>query len=392
MAVAYTNNASTTLSATITNSATSLSVTSGHGVKFPSTATGDHFYITLTNGASDVEIMKVTARSTDTFTVVRAQDGTTAQGWAAGDKIELRVIKAMLDDLKGERQPIDADLTAIAALSGTSGLLKKTAADTWSLDTNTYVVSGGALGTPSSGTLTNATGLPLSTGVTGTLGVSNGGTGTSVFTTNALPYYTGSALSTSGLYWASSKLGVNTDSPAFMVDVKADFNTDQLRVYGAYADPGVTWGYRSGGTVYNKFRISYDYTNTGFYVYDITNSATRLYINSSGDVGLGTTSPSAKLDVVGTIKYRGNPSVISTNTNASTSVTYVLTASLTLTLPASPTAGDWVGVVNRSNTITPVVARNGSNIMGAADDLTIDDTSAALTLMYADATRGWVLI
>jgi len=36
------------------------------------------------------------------------------------------------------KQPLDADLTAIAALAGTSGFLKKTAADTWSLDTSSY--------------------------------------------------------------------------------------------------------------------------------------------------------------------------------------------------------------------------------------------------------------
>lgn len=44
-------------------------------------------------------------------------------------------------------QPLDGDLTAIAGISATSGLLKKTAADTWSLDTNTYLTTSDASST-----------------------------------------------------------------------------------------------------------------------------------------------------------------------------------------------------------------------------------------------------
>ena len=53
----------------------------------------------------------------------------------------------------GDAQPIDADLTAIAALAGTSGLLKKTAADTWTLDTTEY----GYLGVPQNSSSANYT-------------------------------------------------------------------------------------------------------------------------------------------------------------------------------------------------------------------------------------------
>jgi hypothetical protein len=83
--------------------------------------------------------------------------------------------------------------------------------------------------------------------------------------------------------------------------------------------------------------------------------------------------------------------VISTNTTAVASYTYVLTASLTLTLPATPTVGDYVTVTNSSGTITATIARNGSNIQSLAENMTIDVIDAAFRLVYADATRGWVV-
>ena len=84
--------------------------------------------------------------------------------------------------------------------------------------------------------------------------------------------------------------------------------------------------------------------------------------------------------------------VIGSDTTAVAGRNYVLTASLTLTLPATPAAGDRVGVQNSSGTTTAVVARNSSNIMSLAEDMTVNLLNVGITLMYADATRGWVLV
>jgi hypothetical protein len=70
----------------------------------------------------------------------------------------------------------------------------------------------------------------------------------------------------------------------------------------------------------------------------------------------------------------------------------VLTASLTLTLPSSPSAGDSIKISNRSGTTTCVLGRNGNNIMGSASDLTLNTASASFELIYSDATNGWVII
>jgi phage-related tail fiber protein len=87
-----------------------------------------------------------------------------------------------------DAQPLDADLTAIAALAGTSGILRKDAANTWSLDTNTYLTL--AVTTINFGTtgLTPATATSGAVTVAGTLVAANGGTGQSSYAVGDILY------------------------------------------------------------------------------------------------------------------------------------------------------------------------------------------------------------
>ena len=89
----FTNNAATTLASGISNVATSLTVAAGTGAEFPTLAGSEYFFCTIANNAGSVEIIKVTARSTDTFTIVRGQDGTAGAAWSSGDKVELRLTR-----------------------------------------------------------------------------------------------------------------------------------------------------------------------------------------------------------------------------------------------------------------------------------------------------------
>lgn len=99
--ILYSNNASTTLASGISNSATTIVVATGTGSLFPTiSSVDDYFNVTLTDSAKHIEIVTVTARTGDTFTVMRGMENTTARDWLASDILELRITKGLLDQLK----------------------------------------------------------------------------------------------------------------------------------------------------------------------------------------------------------------------------------------------------------------------------------------------------
>jgi len=149
-------------------------------------------------------------------------------------------------------------LTALGVNTGTAGA---------------FVVNGGALGTPSSGTLTNCTGIPAA-GITGTLGVANGGTGLTSLTAGYIPYGNGTSAfsSNAGLTFN----GTNFIAPNFAVAsglsaAAPDYTFSADTSMGMFRLPGVL-GFSTSGTE-------------------------RMRISSTGSVGIGTTTPTVKLQV-----------------------------------------------------------------------------------------------
>ena len=106
MGLLFKNNAETTLSGGINDSVTTISVASA--AVFPTPDANNVFFATIDDG-TNIEVVKVTAISSNDLTVVRAQDNTSASAFSTGANIQLRLTAKVLDMGTASLTDLDGD-------------------------------------------------------------------------------------------------------------------------------------------------------------------------------------------------------------------------------------------------------------------------------------------
>ena len=185
-------------------------------------------------------------------------------------------------------QAYDADLGAIATLSGTTGFLKKTAANTWSLDTNTYLTGNQTITLSGDVTGTGATGIAVTLANSGvTSGTYGSATQVPVFTVDAKGRVTGVTNTAINLISALSGLSdVTITTPA---------DGQLLRYTGGGTNKWVNWT-PNYITANQTITVSGDATGSGTTSIALTLAAvgtagtyTKVTTDSKGRVTSGTT-------------------------------------------------------------------------------------------------------
>jgi len=318
--IVFKNNAKTTLASNLSNSATSATVTDGS--VFPSLSAGEFFLLTFDDGTNN-EICKCTARSGNTLTIVRAQEGTTARAFSSGDAAEGRVTAGVLETIQENIAAKSANQTVYNATTASSATDYDIGIDP-SVEANAMVFLNGVMQHHDTFSFSGSTltfdaappnGMALEVIVDNLINLQSSNLTVDTFT--ATSGQTDFVLSDTPA--AETNLivfvdGVFQDQDSYTISNNTLTITDGVvlnRGVTVYVINPVNIGTPSDGTVTSSklsgnITMPADLTVTGDVAFD---SPTFVVDNANSRVGIGTASPSTLLDIVGDVKMSANLTV-----------------------------------------------------------------------------------
>ena len=329
MGIVFKNNAKTTLASSLSNSATSATVTDGS--VFPSLNAGEFFLVTFDDGTNN-EICKCTARSGNTLTIVRAQESTTARAFSSGDSAEGRVTAGVLETIQENIAAKSANQTVFNATTA-GGATTYNIGTNPGVEANAMVFLNGVLqhhdtlsfsGTNLTFDAAPPNGMALEVIIDNLINLQSSNLTVDTFTAADASGSPQTDFVLSDTPAAETNLivfvdGVFQDQDSYTISSNTLTITDEViagRGVTVYVINPVNIGTPSDSTVTSS-KLSGDITMPGGLIVgsnDVAfDSPTFVVDHTNSRVGLGTASPSVPVDIVGDVKMSANLTV-DTNT------------------------------------------------------------------------------